>query len=617
MKDMNVNAPRPSRNPGLHGVALALSALVLFPAGASAAVLGTPGADRLGAPSDRGVLIQGFGGEDQLTGAAGDDRLHGDTGPDRLYGMGGNDLLDGLSGDDLMDGGAGDDRLIAGFGHDTLQGGDGNDFLDGGAAPDALDGGAGHDVLHGGTATDQIGGGPGNDEIHTTSGADVVDAGDGDDVVYVNNGSAVHSVTCGPGADTLYINPADLSGGWSNARAIAEGRIQQCEIIIPQVPPHDPDQGITWINRSGDASKTGTERNDNLLGGPGNEAIQALGGDDIVWGNHLPDGSGTNSHDRLYGDAGKDTIYGGRGSNHIDGGSGDDYLQGGDADNEVWARDGDDQLRVTGTGTNRFYAGNGNDTVYAFAHGDGRDRVSVDCGPDDDTVYYGRTRPDVSNCETVMSLYSEEARRTRAGLPVAVPLTDQPYGAKLTVERAGVADGSIDVLARITGRANGERVLVKYLANGSVSNIEVTVKDRKIRFKRKLDSDQRRLSTGILEISYLGNDRVRPFTVRVRAANGKARLQREEARIDGDTLHAAGIVSSRARGVIRFQLGYLDTSGRARFHTYRAPILRGKWKLEEGLPADFANVGQLTMQFTGYFRQRIRGEQDSKQVTRP
>lgn len=43
------------------------------------------------------------------------------------------------------------------------------------------------------------------------------------------------------------------------------------------------------------------------------------------------------------------------------------------------------------------------------------------------------------------------------------------------------------------------------------------------------------------------------------------------------------------------QLGYLDTGGQARFHTYRADIRRGKWKLEEPLPGDFADVGQLTI----------------------
>jgi len=205
---------------------------------------------------------------------------------------------------------------------------------------------------------------------------------------------------------------------------------------------------------------------------------------------------------------------------------------------------------------------------------------------------------------------------TRVGDPPGPPRVAQPYPAKLTVERAGVQDGRLDVLARVTGRANGEKVLVRYTANGSTSRFEATVEDRKIRFKRRLNSRQRRLSTGIFEITYPGNHRVRPFTVRVRAANAKAQLKREEARIDGDMLRASGTISSRARGVVRFQLGYVGTDGQARIRTYRATIRRGTWELKEPLPADFADVGQLTIQFTGYFPERMRGEQDSKQIAR-
>jgi hypothetical protein len=550
-------------------------------------------------------------------GGVGPDKLYGDTGPDRLFGYGGDDLLEGGSGDDYMDGGDGNDRVIGGFGHDTLRGGPGNDYLDGGAAPDDIDGGDGDDVIHGGTATDNIKGGRGNDTIHTTSGADTVDAGEGDDVVYVNNGTAVQSVDCGPGNDTIYINPADADGGWSNRKAIEEGRIRNCENIIEQAPVFDPNKGETWINRSGDASKTGTNLNDNLLGGPGNETIKGLGGDDIIWGNHLPDGSGTSSYDKLYGGDGADIIYGGRGDNYIDGGSGNDFLQGGTQDNVIWARDGDDEIQITGTGTNKVYGGNGDDTVNAFAHGEGQDKVTIDCGPGRDTVFYGRTRPSTSNCEKVLSLYSEEAKRTRAGLPpLEAILSDQPFASKLTVERANVSEGKLDVLARITGLANGERVRVKYTANGSSSYFYVTVSDRKIRFKENLNSKQRKLTTGIMEIAYMGNERVRPFTVRVRAANGKANLERKEARIEGNSLIASGSLSTRSRGVMRFQLGYLGTDGKAHFQTYQADIRKGKWELKEDLPADFDQLGQLTIQFTGYFKARMRGEQDSKQVTR-
>ena len=136
-------------------------------------------------------------------------------------------------------------RSYGGFGGDKITDVDGNDFIDGGAAGDDIDAGPGDDIVHGGTGSDDIRGGVGNDQIHSTSSGDNIDAGAGDDFVYVNNGTAVKTVDCGPGYDTLHINPIDMRGGFSNRRSIRRGEIKAntCENILEVPPPHDPDQG--------------------------------------------------------------------------------------------------------------------------------------------------------------------------------------------------------------------------------------------------------------------------------------------------------------------------------------------------------------------------------------
>lgn len=73
--------------------------------------------------------IQGFEGDDKLTGMNEADNLSGGLGNDTLIGQGGSDVLTGGQGDDLLDGGAGADHLRGNLGKDRLAGEAGADVF--------------------------------------------------------------------------------------------------------------------------------------------------------------------------------------------------------------------------------------------------------------------------------------------------------------------------------------------------------------------------------------------------------------------------------------------------------------------------------------------------------
>ncbi len=199
--------------------------------------------------------------------------------------------------------------------------------------------------------------------------------------------------------------------------------------------------------------------------------------------------------------------------------------------------------------------------------------------------------------------------------PPAAPVTRAP--AKLQVQRAGVSAGKLDVLASITSLATGN-VRVDYRSAGATTSFDAPVRAGRIRFRRTLAGAQRSKPTGIFTLTYAGSPRVQPDSVTLRAARGKAQLVRTASRIDAaGRLHVAGTISPRARGIVRVRLGY-DAGGRdATFLDYRAKIHGGAWLLVQQLPAAAAKAGgQLSIQFTGYERLRIRGEQLAKEVAR-
>ncbi|MCW2991085.1 MAG: calcium-binding protein [Solirubrobacterales bacterium] len=388
--------------PTVDGLAVA-PALPAIPAVKRHVRYGSPGVNRMQARGARGVVFHGLEGADRLKGGSGSDQLFGETAPDWLFGRAGADLLDGGSGGDSLWGGGGADRVFGGWGMDDLHGGPGNDVLDSGPALDKVHGDGGDDLIHGGSGHDKLWGGAGDDVIYPDMHGDEVWAGPGDDIVYGNNGSALGPIDCGPGDDTLVVNPVGEDGGYSARNRIRSGGVDGCEHIVYAHSPVDPTIGIRYTAPESGGVKTGTERDDHLNGGHGSDKLYGLGGDDDFWADQNADGGGYDAHDLIDGGAGNDVIYGGRGFNRLLGGPGNDFVQGGSAGNVLLGGSGDDEIRTRGSGTNRIRAGAGDDTIYATAT---QARVTIDCGPGRDTVYYGMRKPSASHCERFVDQFS-------------------------------------------------------------------------------------------------------------------------------------------------------------------------------------------------------------------
>lgn len=160
--------------------------------------------------------IWGWAGNDTLNGNGGDDWIYGGRGDDQLHGNDGNDVLDGEDGNDLVFGNAGNDRVSGGAGNDTLGGGDGadvmfgndgNDLVDGGTGDDTLSGNDGNDTLLGSEGNDILAGARGNDVLMGGEGNDRLDGGEGNDTL--NGGIGNDTLTGGAGADLFVITPAN------------------------------------------------------------------------------------------------------------------------------------------------------------------------------------------------------------------------------------------------------------------------------------------------------------------------------------------------------------------------------------------------------------------------
>jgi YVTN family beta-propeller protein len=275
--------------------------------------------------------------------------------------------------------------------------------------------------------------------------------------------------------------------------------------------------------------------------------------------------------------------------------------------------------KIVAGGGKPYWSTNSADGRYCFISFSGDDEVSV--------VDYASER------EVARIPVGDHPQRMRMGLVRSDALGNLPPSpgadggaaaarrtpAKLRIARARVRAGKLDLRLGMTSRATG-RVRAAYRSSGRTTRFWIRIPKRTGAPKpwtvgRRLPRAQRRKSTGILSLRYAGSERVRPDRLRSRVATRKARLRLLLTTIDPQgRLIAVGSVSRSVPGVVRLRF---DTADESSVLHYRARIRRGGWELREPLPSKAAaGGGQLSIQYTGAERRRIRGESLSKAVSR-
>lgn len=345
---------------------------------------------------------------------------NGDGGNDVLYG---DDLPGGES---RLIGGAGDNILIAGGGHDNLSGLGGDDLLDGGAGDDRLLGGAGDDMYI----------------FRRGSGHDVIEEVDGTDTVFFGSGLTrddliLHRTLGGDtiqiaGTDDVLALPALGGSVYAGSQAVtATSTIERFMF----------EDGTVLSYRDLFAP---TDGNDQLFGGPDDDTIDALAGEDMVIGREGNDTlMGDAGDDLLDGGAGNDVLLGGDGDDTLMGGMGDDFFDGGAGDDRlvVGALDDPAQLAWYGYLFQARRASNGNDS-FAFGFGDGHDTIDdFDANPGSiDTVAF---KAGVTPGDVTLGNDGEDLMLT---LPSGERLTVKGHfrlDSFSAVERATFADGTV------------------------------------------------------------------------------------------------------------------------------------------------------------------------------
>jgi Ca2+-binding RTX toxin-like protein len=119
----------------------------------------------------------------------------------------------------------------------------------------------------------------------------------------------------------------------------------------------DGDDVLSGGSGKGYSDKVGGASNgdhDRLFGGAGNDTLSGMSGDDVV--------SGGRGDDVLFGNSGNDTVTGGQGHDILSGGRGSDWLSGGSGDDQVYGNSGNDYI-VADAGNDLIVGGSGWDTI--------------------------------------------------------------------------------------------------------------------------------------------------------------------------------------------------------------------------------------------------------------
>ena len=166
--------------------------------------------------------------------------------------------------------------------------------------------------------------------------------------------------TAVPGATPLYISTdAEATTATTpDAALLASGRSAECETIWLTDALRDPNRGVTYLAGDRGGERSGTARDDTLLGGPGGDTLHGANGNDVLWGLRQP-GVSSGGARRARRGTGRRHVYGGPGPQLIAGGAGDDLLESGIGDGTITGGTGDDTIRLRGIGPDEDRRGHG------------------------------------------------------------------------------------------------------------------------------------------------------------------------------------------------------------------------------------------------------------------
>ncbi|MDB5554286.1 MAG: hypothetical protein JWL86_4270 [Rhizobium sp.] len=469
-------------------------------------------------------VLNGCDGDDGFTGGIGLDTINGGNGDDRVELRVGNDTTLDLQ-VDVVDGGNDIDTLFLSIFYnldwefditisDSIEvlvdgqvtaiavnfeqlrvsgTGTGNQKLTGGNLEDSVSTSSGNDIVNllGGddyaftyTGSDTVDGGEGDDQIHVDlGGKDDIDTGGGDDLLalrmYVleeTDADAVYDL--GSGTDTLSINAFANNITFDGVHILLDGA--QIGTVT------GAEKLLFYGNATGNQDFDGTQFDDELYFGAGNDTISGGDGDDLISGgagsdvingdagnntavyserfnvgievtlvqgqtvnvkvNNVQEDTLTNIQN-IIGGGGSDTITGDIGANRLFGYFGDDMISGGDGDDTIRGDFGIDTL-TGGSGDDDFIflalsdfgsLGAKHETIKDFVHNaDTLDFSDIDLN--------GATAGDPA----FLFLAKEGAKFTgKAG-----QIRFDQHGGMTTVEIDANGDKKADYILDLTGKIN-------------------------------------------------------------------------------------------------------------------------------------------------------------------
>jgi Ca2+-binding RTX toxin-like protein len=269
--------------------------------------------------------------------------------------------IDGYEGDDVLTGGAGQDDLYGAAGSDDLSGLDGSDYLDLGRNDLAAD------IARGGNGSDWFIYVETGDRVFGQGGRDVVDVRD--DNPQTLNGGGAWDVLDPNGYDLSLSDISDFEELTTGA-TLTTDQFNAFERIGTNTPGRATTYPFTFVDGPGRAVTRGK-----VADGRDTFRLQGIDGaenDDLIRGDVRSTATflvyGYEGDDELWGGRGNDQLYGAEGADEFNGFRGNDYI---DLGNERDADDGADFVR----------GGRGSDVIVNVGAGD-----EVNAGGDDDFV---------------------------------------------------------------------------------------------------------------------------------------------------------------------------------------------------------------------------------------